>query len=157
MGAAVAAAGVVASVVGQKDAARAQKRAYNRQADIMRQNAAAAKKQAEADARMHAFQSEKAIQGTRAGFSAAGIEVDGGGSVAAVIEESVINAEIDRLNILNGGDIRSRSYINQAVAASTAGRDVGRASTLSMLGTAFTGAAGIIDKLPASSKPTGEG
>lgn len=144
MGAVVAGIGLAANIFGQKESARAQKRAYNKQAENAAKNAAAAQKQAKFDAKLHEFQAEKAIEGTKAGFAAAGVS---GGSLEAVIQDSVINAEIDRMNILNGGDIRSRSFINQSVAASVAGEDIGKASTLQQLGTAFSGAASIIDKV----------
>lgn len=157
--AAVGAVGLGLSLIGQKNAADAQQEAYARQEDayrrqeiIAQRNAKLAKEQAKYNADLQQVQAEKEVASTRAGYAASGV-TSSSGSVFNVIQESVFNAELDKQNIINGGDIRSRSYVNQAVAASSAAAgassaasSVGRASTYQMLGTAFMGGASLYGK-----------
>ena len=85
-------------------------KALKDQAQQSFENAKTAKLQAQNEAELQVLQSRKLLGEQTAGFAAAGVE---GGSVFAVMADSMINAEMDRLSILYGGDIRSENFSAQ--------------------------------------------
>lgn len=84
-----------------------------RQASIQRQNAIQSIIASKINADRSSLLATKAIGQEAAGYSAAGVDTNSG-SVLAVLGASAANAELDRQNILHGGQIRAMNYTNQA-------------------------------------------
>lgn len=85
-----------------------------RQASIQRQNAIQSIIASKINADRSSMLATKAIGQEVAGYSAAGVDTNSSGSVLAVLGASAANAELDRQNILHGGQIRAMNYTNQA-------------------------------------------
>ncbi len=130
-------------------------KAAKEQADAANQNAANAMSQAKSDAAMQAIQGQKQIAGEKADFAAGGVS---GGSVMATIADSMANAELDRLNIIHGGQMRSRAYSAEATAAKRAGNNalVGSLFKAAGYGASALGPSKEVDKTP-STKTSGVG
>jgi len=108
LAAASAAVGVVSAISQGQQASAAAK--YN--SKVAENNAIASRQQAEANA---AAQQRKAriTQGSmRAGYGASGVGLEG--SPMDVLEQSAAMAELDRQNILYGGQIRAQGYESTA-------------------------------------------
>lgn len=134
---AFAAIGVGLQLFGQIKAASGQSRALKSEAAAADRNARAARLKAQADAEMQMIQARSIIASQKAGFAAAGVE---GGSVDASLADSAINAEMDRLSILYGGNLRSNEFSAEAASKRRAASDVKKASLFNMLGTGFQAA-----------------
>ncbi len=87
--------------------------ALDSQARIQRRNAANAIIAAKQDAYKQSLMSAKQYGAAEASYAAGGV-ASNSGSVLGVLAASAANAELDRQNILYGGDIRALSYQNQA-------------------------------------------
>lgn len=85
----------------------------NQQANIQRNNATQSIIASKLNADRQSIMSSKAIGRISSGYSASGVALNSG-SVFAVIGASAANAELDRQNILYGGEIRAVNYENQA-------------------------------------------
>jgi hypothetical protein len=85
----------------------------NYQATIQKQNAQNALTAATLNANRQQMQTTRAIGGITAGYGASGVE-NNSGSVQAVLAASAANGEMDRQNILYGGQIRAINSENQA-------------------------------------------
>lgn len=83
------------------------------QAKIQSHNASEATMAASLNADKQDMVAAKVIGGTRAGYAAAGVDASSG-SVMSVIAASAANAELDKQNILHGGELRAVNYENQA-------------------------------------------
>ncbi len=123
------------SMFGQIDSYHAQAKEYKTQAIQAQQNAAMALETAKASADMYAVQARKMISSTTSEYAAGGLE---GGSVMAVIADSKANAELDRLNILFGGDIKSKEFTLQAAAKRRAEDSATKGAMYAALGGGFT-------------------
>ncbi len=78
-----------------------------------RQNATLAVQAAQYNANRQQILSGKRIGAETAAFGASGVTMDSG-SVLSVLGDSAASAELDRLNIIHGGDVRAINYQNQA-------------------------------------------
>ena len=85
----------------------------NQQANIQMQNAANAKAAAALNANRQSIMAQKTLGGIQANFGASGVEGNSG-SVLDVVAASASNAELDRQNILYGGEIKAINSENQA-------------------------------------------
>jgi hypothetical protein len=85
----------------------------NAQADYALQNAAEAEAQGAFDANRQSLVSASKIGTQQAALGASGVS-SGYGSGANILAASASNAEMDRLNILHGADIKAINYQNQA-------------------------------------------
>lgn len=83
------------------------------QSSIQTQNAQNALTAAALNANKQQMQTTRALGGITAGYGASGVE-QSSGSVQAVLGASAANGEMDRQNILYGGQIRSINSENQA-------------------------------------------
>jgi len=83
------------------------------QATIQSRNAAEARASAQYNADRQSVIASRVIGAESTGFGASGVEASSG-SVLSVIGASTANAELDRLNILHGGEMRAVNYENQA-------------------------------------------
>lgn len=128
-------AGAGLSAYGSMMGSQAQQQALNDQAATAEQNAKIAKQKAFADAEMFAIQSRKVLAEQKADFSASGVE---GGSVFAVMADSKANAELDRLNILFGGNIRAAQYMSEAESKYQGAENVRQAGIYSAFGSIFS-------------------
>lgn len=87
--------------------------ALNAQANLQLQNAQESLQQGKFDATRSQLISTKQIGEITANYGASGVS-NQSGSVLDVLGASAANAELDRLNILHGADIRAINYENQA-------------------------------------------
>lgn len=127
----------------------------NRQADNLDAQAQEAHDKANYDAmRSQMFAAQK-IGMSKAAFGASGVEANSG-SVLDVIQASNQNAELDRLNILHGGDIRAINYMNQASMNRYGAESAKLGSYWSALGQ-LTGGAVQYAANKTAAKPSGEG
>lgn len=108
-----AAAGEGISGIGDLIGGQSSSNALQMQADLQMKNAAEAEAQGAVDANKSSLISGHQIGSEVASFGASGV-TSNSGSVQAVLSASASNAEMDRLNILHGADIRSIQYQNQA-------------------------------------------
>lgn len=111
--------------------------ALEQQAQIQQNNASAAMFAARENAMKQTLIASKQIGGESAGYAAAGVASDSG-SVLDVLSASAANSELDRQNILYGGQIRSINYENQASIDRFSGQSAKSASYFNAFG-ALTG------------------
>ncbi len=83
------------------------------QASLQLQNAQEAEAAGQYDATKEQMQAGQKLGAITAGFAAGGVSTTSG-SAADVIGASAAAAELDRLNILHGADLRAINYQNQA-------------------------------------------
>lgn len=106
IGAGVSALG---SLIGGQNTANS----LNAQANLQIENAQEAESQGAFDAMKSQIQSSNKISQNVANYAASGV-TSSSGSAMAVLTASASNAELDRLNILHGADVKAISYENQA-------------------------------------------
>lgn len=87
--------------------------ALNAQAALQIQNASEAEAQGQYDANKSSLESATKIGAITAGYGASGVTTTSG-SALNVLGASAANAELDRLNILHGADVKAINYENQA-------------------------------------------
>ena len=121
---------------GQVEAGKASARALKDQANSAESNAKAAQLKAQADAELQVIQSRKILGEQETGFAASGVS---GGSALAVLADSKINAEMDRLSILFDGDIRSANFRSEARSLRRQGSEAKRAGVLGAITAGFQG------------------
>jgi len=92
---------------------RAEKDWHNYNAEISRRQAKEAEQKALADARLHSKRTRAIQAKLRAGYGASGVSMSDG-SPLAVLEQSAVDAELDRLLILREGLLQSQGYESQA-------------------------------------------
>lgn len=85
----------------------------NAQADLQMQNAQEAESQGKYDAMKSSLVAGQKIGAITAGYGASGVSSNSG-SALEVLRASASNAELDRLNILHGADVKAVNYENQA-------------------------------------------
>lgn len=124
------AAGALIKAYGEIRGANDQSDTLNYQAKVQAQNASAALVAAKLNADKNTMMFKK-IQGQDiANFGASGVSADSG-SVLSVLASNAEGAEIDRQNILYGGQVRAINYQNQASVDKVA---AGRAMTAGYIG-----------------------
>ena len=118
------------------------------QADLNIENANEAEQQGAFDATKSTIQAGHKIGSEVANYGASGV-TSTSGSVMAVLGASAANAELDRLNILHGADIKSIQYQNQA--------SMERLGATSAIVGSYFSAAGAAGGAAAKAYGTGEG
>lgn len=111
--AAAAAVGPAISGVGNFMQGQQQSDALNYQAQAATNNANIARQQGAFDAARAGVFANQKIGAQVAGYAASGVDTSSG-SALAVIMQSHANAELDRLNILHGADIKAINFENQS-------------------------------------------
>ncbi len=96
-------------------AADEQERALREQASVSEQNALFALDQVKFNADILALQAKQVLDSAEVQYTASGVDSDSG-SAMAVLANSRINSEMDRLSVLYGGDIRAKNFRTQASA-----------------------------------------
>lgn len=129
--------GFVVNAYGESEAAGKQAQALGQQASAAQKNAWFARQKAQADAENQVIQSRAILAKQSADFSAGNLE---GGSVFSVMAESATNAEMDRLNILFSGKIKSDQYTAEMNSKMAEGKDLLKASIYKVLGSGFQSA-----------------
>lgn len=137
MGADPVTAGLIIAGVGGVMSSMAQSEALDAEADTARRNAQLTKMKTEADAENQVIQARKFLGEQAAGYAASGVE---GASVFAVMADSMVNAEMDRLSIILGGDVRSRNFMAEAESKIKASRNVQTAGIIGAIGDGFMAA-----------------
>lgn len=112
LGTALGAVSSIGSAQAQAANLQAQTNAANYNAELYRQQADNTIAQANADANMQQSKARQAIGMQRAATAEAGIGFDGTGG--DLIDQSAINAELDRQNILYSGLLNANSLTSQA-------------------------------------------
>ncbi len=93
------------SAVSAISSANQQKAASKYNQQVAENQAIAARQQAGANAEMQRRSSEKKIGSMQASYAASGVSIEG--SALDILEESARNAEMDRQNIIYGGELRA--------------------------------------------------
>jgi hypothetical protein len=132
-------AGQGLSMFGQHESIVAQTNALKSQEQQAIYNAQSARLKGIADAELYAIQAQKLIAGQKGEFTAGGVS---GGSAMAVMADSRINAEMDRLNIIFGGNLRSAQFMSEAQAKHQGAKDLNKAGLFQTLAGGF-GMAGL--------------
>lgn len=112
-GAAGMAGGGLLSGIGALEQGSQTAAALKYQATVQTNNANEALEAASLNANRSSIMAAKTIGAAKAGYGSSGVTSDSG-SVAAVLGASAANAELDRQNILYGGQIRAINSENQA-------------------------------------------
>ena len=127
-GTVIAAGGQVVGGIQQSKAAAYQAKAYEAEAVTQKQAAEYAEKQ-------HRENISRFIGTQRARYGASGVDVSAGGSVKAVLADTVIQGEKDALSIRYGGDVAAILARNRARMAKWEG---GNAMTSGIIGAGST-------------------
>ncbi len=152
----VAAAAAVVGAVGSLMKGQSESDALDYQAKIQANNAEMARRKATMDADRQQMIAGQKIGGITADYAASGVDVHTSGSVLSILGASASNSELDRQNILHGGDIRAINYENQSSLDRVAG---GNALTGSYYGAAASligGAAKMYGNYSGGSSPDSE-
>lgn len=141
--AAIAVAGQVFGAIQGDRAAKNQAKALKQNAATAAENAKLVRKQAALEASFQQLEASKLLGETKVGYAASGVS---GGSEFAVMADSIANAEMDRLNILFGGEIKARNLGAEASSLNAQARDINRSRTLNLLASGFQAAGAIAKK-----------
>jgi hypothetical protein len=106
-------AAAAVSAVGSLTQGQATSSALNAQAKLQQQNANEAEAQGQFEATKQGIVAAQKIGAIRANYGASGVTLNSG-SAQAVLGASAANAELDRLEILHGTDVKAINYNNQA-------------------------------------------
>lgn len=147
-----------ANAVGALIQGQQQSDALNYQAKIQSKNAYEATAAASLNADRQDLIAAKSIGGTKAGYAAAGVDASSG-SVMDVLAASAANAELDRQNIIHGGDLRAVNYENQASMDRLGASNAIKASYFNALSSLVGGASSAVSNYSKKSKSadTGDG
>lgn len=124
------------------------------QADLQQNNAAEALAQGQFDAMREGMVATQKIGEATAAYGASGVSTNAG-SALSVVQESAANAELDKLNILHGAQVRAINYQNQAAMDRYGGQAAIQGSYWRALGSMAMGGAESYARMP-SSPGTGE-
>ncbi len=120
--------GTAVSVIGMLQQGQQAKSAAEYNASVARQNATITQQQAAANAAAQQRKARMQLGTMRAGYGAAGIGLEG--SPMDILEQSASMAELDRQNILYGGQLRAQGYSNTATLEDAAGENAETGSYL---------------------------
>ena len=136
-----AAVGTAVTAYGQYQAGQAQERALNYQAAVQERNAQIARQNAEYDAQRQSARLRRAIGSQRAAVLASGIQMEG--TALELQQDTVQQAEMDRLAILYGGEINYQNARSEAELSRMQGKAAGQAGATAAFGTILGGAANV--------------
>ncbi len=126
--------------LGAMGSARDRAKLLENEAEASLMNARLALQDAKFNAEKQSLESSQVFGSIQAGYAASGVTQDSG-SALAVLQQSHINAELDRLNILHGGAMDSYNYRNRAHNAQLGADAAMRAGKMDAFATVFkTGA-----------------
>ena len=143
MGAEVAiammAVGTAVNAYGQYQAGKAQKRAYEYNAQVQEQNAKMAQEQAEYEARRQKSRTRKMLAAQRVAYNASGV-VGNAGTALDTLRQTMMEGEMDRMAILYGGDVEAVNQRSQAALSRMQGKAAYKAGMFGAAGTLLSGA-----------------
>jgi hypothetical protein len=131
---AIGAISAISSAKQQSDSSK-----YN--AKVAENQAISSRQQAEANAITQQRSAAKKIGSMQAAYGASGISVEG--SSLDILEESARNAEMDRQNIIYGGELRAIGSEGTAILEKNRASNAMSSGYLSAAGSIFKGAAGL--------------
>jgi hypothetical protein len=131
--------GAPASAAGALYQGEAQQSALDQQASIQRSNSSLDLAKASVDASRQQVMGGEKIGAIQSAASAGGVTQSG--SVLSVIGASAANSEMDRLNILHGGEVRSINADNQASMDELGATSAMKGAYMSAFGSLLSGAA----------------
>jgi len=131
------AAGTAVTAYGQYQQGQAQERALNYQAAVQERNAQIAKQNADYDAQRQSARLRRAIGSQRAAVLASGIQMEG--TALELQQDTVQQAEMDRLAILYGGEINYQNARSEAELSRMQGKSAAQAGTTAAFGTVLGG------------------
>ena len=141
MGAEVAVAmmivGTAVSAYGQYQAGKAQKAAYDYNAQIEERNAQIARDQAAYDAKQQEKRTRQISASQRVAYAAGGFTM--AGTPLDTLRQSATEGEMDRMAILYGGDVEAANRESHAELARMQGTAAKTAGTYAAAGTAIGG------------------
>lgn len=141
------------SAVSAISGASQQKAAAKYNAKVAENQAIAARQQASANAKMQRRSSEKKIGSMQAAYAASGVSIEG--SALDVLEESARNAEMDRQNIIYGGELRAIGSEGTAQLERYQGKNAMTSGYLSAAGSLFKAGASAYGGFGNSSSESG--
>lgn len=134
------AAGLAAQAYGQYQSSQAESDALSTESQQATINARSAMLKAKAEAEQQAIQARK-FMGEQAGqFAGGNIE---GASTYAVQADSMVNAEMDRLSIIFGGNLRSNAFKSEAMLKTSEAQSTKQAGIMGLIATGFKAASKI--------------
>lgn len=143
------------TTIGTLQAARAESNAAKYNAQVAQNNAAAARSQADADARRQRILADKALGGIRAATGASGVTMEG--SPLDVLGESAATAALDVLNIKYKGEMRARGFDSDATLYGYRARSARKQGNLAAAGQLLSGASKVYDAGGWGDSPGNEG
>lgn len=150
--------GTVLGMFGSIEEGEATSQSLDSQAKMQRQNAQLAEQKAQADSLRLSVFADRTTGSIKSSYAANGI-ASNSGTVRAVLQASGQNAELDRLNIIHGGQIRALNYNNQASLDEFGANQALTGSYFDALAKAFSGGSKAYarDKTPGGSEYEGGG
>jgi hypothetical protein len=129
--------GTAVSAYGQYQSGKAQKAAYDYNAQVEERNAQIARDQAAYDASQQEKKTRQVIAAQRVAYSAGGFTM--AGTALDTLRQSATEGEMDRMAILYGGDVESANRKSAATLARYQGKAAKTAGTYAAAGTAIGG------------------
>ena len=129
--------GTAVTAYGQYQAGKAQKAAYDYNAQVEERNAQIAKDQAAYDAKQQEKKTRQIIAAQRVAYGAGGFTM--AGTALDTLRQSATEGEMDRMAILYGGDVEAANRKSAATLARFQGKAAKTAGTYAALGTAIGG------------------
>tara|TARA_Y100000389_G_C17263944_1_gene414450 strand:+ start:280 stop:771 length:492 start_codon:yes stop_codon:yes gene_type:complete len=129
--------GTAVSAYGQYQSGKAQKAAYDYNAQIEERNAQIARDQAAYDAKQQEKKTRQIIASQRVAYAAGGFTT--AGTPLDTLRQSATEGEMDRMAILYGGDVEAQNRKSQAELQRMQGRAAKTAGTYAAVGTAIGG------------------
>ncbi len=114
--------------------------ALEKEAEYADLNAAQSKKDAYYNAQRQQMSSVQKIGSIEADYAASGVSSDSG-SVLDILRQAHMNSELDRLNIIHGGEVKAINYENRASSAREGARKTRSAEKFNAFTSLFGGAA----------------
>lgn len=134
----ISAASAAMTAVSAISQAQQQKAASKYNEKVAENQAIASRQQAASNAEMQRRSAAKKVGSMQAAYAASGVSVEG--SALDVLEESARNAELDRQNILYGGELRAMGSESTAALEKSRASNAMTSGYLSAAGSLFKGA-----------------
>lgn len=135
---AMMAVGTVVSAYGQYQAGKAQKRAYDYNAQIQQQNARIAEEQAQYEARRQESRTRKMLAAQRVAYAGSGFQSNAG-TALDTLRQTMQEGEMDKMAILYGGDVEAVNQRSQAALSRMQGKAAYKAGMFNAAGTLLSG------------------
>tara|TARA_S200000501_G_scaffold224852_1_gene210775 strand:+ start:565 stop:1044 length:480 start_codon:yes stop_codon:yes gene_type:complete len=135
---AMMAVGTAVSAYGQYQAGKAQKRAYDYNAQIQEQNARIAQEQADYEARRQESRTRKMLAAQRVAYAGSGF-TSNTGTALDTLRQTMSEGEMDKMAILYGGSVEAVNQRAQASLSRMQGKAAYKAGMYNAAGTLLAG------------------